>query len=333
MSTMKKSASVAMIMLLVAGSLFAGGARSSGTSGQLNVAAIPKLKLAWFDAFEAGLLKAGKDFSVNAYQLNPPTADEAVQVRFVRDAINQGANALLVVPNDANSLVPVLRDARKRGIAVLTHESPDQPEADYNVEMIVNELYAQHFVEHLVKKSGPTGEYAIYVGSLTVPAHNIWADASEKYAAEKYPGLKLVAPRFPVGEDRELSRQTALDILKTYPNLKGFITYGSQGAPGVSLALRELGLTNKIAVIGVGTPNEARPFVKDGSWDAVILWDPGEAAYAMTYIAQLILEGKKSEIKPGFSVPTLGTPQIQGINILFDKPLILTIDNIDNYNF
>jgi len=333
MSTMKKVICVAMILLFVAGGLFARGSQGGQASGKLNITAIPKLKSAWFDAFEAGLLKAGKDFDVNVSQMNPPTADEAVQVRFVRDAITQGANAVLVVPNDANSLVPVFRDARSRGVAVLTHESPDQPEADYNVEMIMNDKFGHHHIEQLVKLIGPSGDYVIYVGSLTVPAHNIWADSTEDYAKKNYPGLNLVTSRQPVAEDRELARQTALDLLRTYPNIKGFITYGSQGGPGVALALRELGLVNQIALIGGGTPNETRPFVKDGSWNAVLLWNSGEAAYAMTYLSQLILQGRRSEIRQGINIPTLGTPDIQGINVLFDKPLILTKDNIDDFDF
>ena len=329
----KKLVVSALLVLCIAGVLFAGGAKQDQGKGGYSMYAIPKQKIPWFEPYSNGIQRAAKDFGFNGYYLPPSTADEAEQVRFTRDAITQGANALLVVPNDANSLVPVFSDARKKGIVVLTHESPDQPEADYNVEMINNDVYGEHFVEQLVKQIGPSGQYAIYVGSLTVPAHNIWADSAEKYAASKYPGLKLVASRFPVAEDREKSRQTALDIIKTYPNLKGFIMFGRQGAPGAAQALRELGLTEKISIIGGGTPDEARPFVKDGSWDVVILWDSGDASYAMSYIAKLVLDGKKADIKSGFTIPGLGSPQIKGINILFDNPLILTKDNIDNYHF
>jgi simple sugar transport system substrate-binding protein len=332
---MKKKVAVLLLVLLAAGGLFAGGGKAQGSAsaGGFTMVAIPKQKIPWFEPYSSGITRAAKDFGFQGFYQPPSTADEAEQVRVTRDAITQGANALLVVPNDAQSLVPVFADARKKGIVVLTHESPDQPEADYDVEMINNNIYGEHFVEQLVKKIGPSGEFAIYVGSLTVPAHNIWADSAEAYAKAKYPGLKLVAPRYPVAEDREKSRQTAIDIIKTYPNLKGFVMFGSQGAPGAAQALKELGLTEKIAVIGGGTPNEARPFVKDGSWDVVILWDSGDASYAMSYIAKMILDGKKSEIKPGFSIPNIGTPQIEGINILFDKPLILTKENIDRYNF
>ena len=34
------------------------------------------------------------------------------------------------------------------------------------------------------------GEYAIFVGGLTVPLHNFWADTGIAYAKEKYPNLK-----------------------------------------------------------------------------------------------------------------------------------------------
>jgi simple sugar transport system substrate-binding protein len=330
----KKALVLAVLAVFTAGMLFAGGGSQSGKSGGTpTMVAIPKQKIPWFEPYSNGITRAAKDFNFNGYYQPPSTADEAEQVRVTRDAITQGANALLVVPNDAQSLVPVFTDARKKGIVVLTHESPDQPEADYDIEMINNDVYGQHFIEQLVKQIGPSGEYAIYVGSLTVPAHNVWADSAEAYAKEKYPGLKLVAPRFPVAEDREKSRQTAIDIVKTYPDLKGFIMFGSQGAPGAAQALKELGLVDKITVIGGGTPDEARPFVKDGSWDAVILWDSGDASYAMAYIAKLILDGKRDEIKQGINIPNIGIPQITGKNILFDKPLILTKDNIDEYHF
>jgi simple sugar transport system substrate-binding protein len=71
----------------------------------------------------------------------------------------------------------------------------------------------------------------------------------------------------------------------------------------------------------------------DGSWDCVLLWNSGDAAYAMTYVARMILEGRRAEVRPGFSIPGLGAPTIEGINLLWDNPLILTRDNIGNYNF
>lgn len=322
-----------MISLFIAGALFAGGGKQQeGAAGQSFVG-IPKNNNAWFASYEKKLLQFGKDYNVSVSFQAPSSSDEAVQVRVIQDAISQGANAVLVVPNDANSLVPVFQRAGQQKVVVITHESPDQPNADFDIEMIDNNTYGDKFVEELVKVVGSEGEYAIFVGSLTVPAHNIWADGSINYAKAKYPNLKLVADRFPVAEDRNLSRQKTLELLQTYPDLKGIICYGSEGAPGAGQAIRERSLQGKIAVVGTTTPNAIKEFIKDKSVSAGIIWDSGDASYAMAYVAKLILDGKRGDIKAGFEIPTIGVPKIEGINLIFDKPLVLTSSNVDNYDF
>ena len=332
--TNKKLFSAALMVLLITGVIFAGGAKQAGgSSGDYIFTGIPKINVAWFASYDKKLAQFGEDYGVSTSYQAPSSADEALQVRTIEDAINQGANAVLVVPNDANSLVPVFQRAKQRKVVVITHESPDQPSADYNVEMIDNNTYGAKFVDEIVKVIGTSGEYAIYVGSLTVPAHNIWADGTESYVKSKYPNLKLVASRFPVGEDRNLARQKTLELLQTYPDLKGIICYGSEGAPGAGQAIRERGLQGKIAVVGTTTPNAIKEFIKDNSVSAAIIWDSGDASYAMAYLAKMVLDGRRGTIKQGLEIPSIGVPKIEGINVIFDKPLILSAGNIDNYNF
>jgi simple sugar transport system substrate-binding protein len=136
-----------------------------------------------------------------------------------------------------------------------------------------------------------------------------------------------------VSEDRNAARQRTLELLQVYPNLKGILAFGSQGAPGAGQAIRERSLQGKIAIFGTTSPNEINPFLKDKSVTKSILWSSGEAAYAMTYIAKLILDGKRDQIKPGLEIPNLGKPAIEGMNILFNNPLVVTTENVDNYNF
>jgi simple sugar transport system substrate-binding protein len=295
---------------------------------------IPKLRATWFDRLETGLKKAGEEYKINVSQQAPASADEAQQVRLIEDAINQGNNAILVVPNDAKSIEPVFARARAQKIVTVTHESPNQKNADYDVEMIDNKAFGEAALEAMVKAMGSQqGEFVVFVGSLTVPAHNIWADAALAQAKKKYPGLKEVAKRFPASEDQNLARQTALDVITAHPNIKGFLCFGSQGAPGAAQALREKGLIGKIAVIGTTAPSQAGPFLKDGSMSTAILWDPGEAGYAMAYIAKTVLDGKKSSIGPNFQIPTLGKPlSVKGNTIVYDRPLLVTKDNVDQFS-
>jgi simple sugar transport system substrate-binding protein len=309
------------------------GPGAAMAAGKYTMVSIPKLRATWFDRLEVGLKKAGAEYGINVSQQAPAAADEAQQVRLLEDAINQGNNALLVVPNNAKSIEPVFARAHGQKIVTITHESPDQKNADFDVEMIDNKAFGEKAMELMVKAMGATeGEYVVFVGSLTVPAHNIWADAGIALGKKKYPGLKMVADRYPASEDQNLARQTALEVITAHPNIKGFLCFGSQGAPGAAQAVREKGLIGKIAVIGTTSPSQAAQYLKDGSFSTSILWDPAEAGYAMTYLAKTVLDGKKASIGANFDIPTLGKPlAFKGNTLVYDRPLIVTKDNVDQY--
>lgn len=318
---------IAVTFVVGSGSLFA-------ADEQYTMMSIPKLRATWFDRMEAGIKKAGQEYGIEVSQQAPASADEAQQVRLIEDAINQGNNAILVVPNDANSIVPAFTRAQKQKIVTITHESPQQKNADFDIEMIDNVAFGEKAMEIFVENMGATsGKYVIFVGSLTVPAHNIWADAAIALSEKKYPGMEQVADRYPVSEDQNAARQAALDIITAHPDIKGFLCFGSQGAPGAAQAVREKGLIGKMAVVGTTSPSQASKYLKDGSFSAAILWDPAEAGYAMVYLAKLVLDGKKSEINADLDIPTLGKPLlVDGNTLVYDRPLIITKDNVDDYS-
>lgn len=321
------------IFLFMSVILFVAGEKEASAAEVYTMISIPKLRATWFDRMEVGLIEAGKEYGINVSQQAPASADEAQQVRIMEDAINQGNNAILVVPNDANSIVPAFERAQSKGIVTITHESPQQQSADFDVEMIDNVAFGEKAMDLMVEDMGTeSGKYAVFVGSLTVPAHNIWADAAIVLAEKKYPGLEKIATRYPVSEDQNAARQTALDIITANPDIKGFLCFGSQGGPGAAQALREKGLIGKIAVIGTTAPSQAKKYIEDGSMTTAILWDPAEAGYAMVYLAKTVLEGNKDKVDIDFEIPTLGSPLIvKGNTLIYDRPLIVTKDNIDQY--
>jgi len=308
-----------------------GGSAEEGAE-EYEMILIPKLRSPWFNFMEEGLLKAAEDFGVKAYMQAPASPDEAIQVRMVEDAISKGVDAILVIPNDAKSLEPVFAKAQSKGIIVATHESPQQGNADFDVEMIDNIKFGEHGMKKLIEAMGTeNADFAIYVGSLTVPLHNIWADAAIDLVEREYPGLNLVTTRIPAAEDQSLSRQKALELLKSYPNLRGFLCFGSQGGPGAAQAVREKGLNDIVQVSGTTTPNQARQYLDDGSFDYSFIWSPADAAYSLVYVAKALLDGKSlSDIK---EIPTVGTPELEGNTFKFNKPMGITKENSRDYDF
>jgi simple sugar transport system substrate-binding protein len=292
----------------------------------VKIAGIP-----WFNRLEEGVKQAAEELGVNAYMVGPADADPAQQAKMVEDLVAKGVDAIAVVPNDAKALEPVFAKAREQGIKIITHESPDQVGNDFDLELIDNVKFGQHHWDKLVEFMGSEGEFAVIVGSLTVPLHNLWADEGLKYAAEKYPGLTLVTERIPSGEDQELSRQKTLELLQAYPNLKGIVGFGSLGPPGAAQALKEKGLEDEVAVVGTVIPGHAAPYLKDGSMDWGILWDPKDAGFGMVWMAKHMLEG--GDITDGMEIPNIGPVQLDGNVAVVDAMIDITGENADSFGF
>ncbi|NBK22569.1 MAG: autoinducer 2 ABC transporter substrate-binding protein [Spirochaetia bacterium] len=321
---------ILLVLLVAMPSLFAQGQKES--AGKYEIVTVVKITgIPWFNRLEEGVTKAAKDLGINAYQIGPADADPAQQVKMIEDLISKKVDAICVTPNDATALEPVFKKAREQGILILTHESPDQKGKDVDIELIDNIAFAQRTWDMLVEGMGTSGKYAIFVGGLTVPLHNLWADEGIKYAKAKYPNLELVTSRIPCGEDQELSKQKTLELLKTYPDLKGIVGYGSLGPPGAAQALKEKGLSGKVAVVGTVIPGHAAPYLKDGSLTKGILWDPKDAGFALNWVAKYMLDG--GSLKDLKEIPGIGPVTIKGDVIGLNAMVDITKENVDSFGF
>ena len=304
----------------------------AATKKPYNIAVVVKVTgIPWFNAVEAGVKKSAKELGVNAYQIGPAAADPAQQVKVIEDTITTNPDALIVIPNDAQSVEPALVKAKDKGILILTHESPDQVSTQYDLALIDNTEFGKALFDQLVKYMGDSGEYAIFVGSLTVPLHNLWADVGIAYFKEKYPNMKLVTERIPAAEDQALSRQKTLDLIKAYPNLKGIIGIGTLGPIGAAQAVQEKGLSGKIAVVGTVLPSQAIPYLKDGSLKEGLLWNPADSGYALVWMAKYLLDGNK--LVTGTVIPGLGAVTVNGKIVKLNAPLFITKENAESLGF
>ncbi|WP_236757361.1 substrate-binding domain-containing protein [Actinobacillus seminis] len=258
----------------------------------------------WFNRMGEGVVQASKDNNVNAYQVGPSNTDAPQQVKLIEDLIAKKVDAISIVPNDASALEPVLKKAKQNGILILTNESVGQPSADWDIEIIDNAQFAADYVEEVAKALGGKGGYVLYVGSLTVPQHNLWSDLFIKYQKEHYPDMYEVTTRMPVAENIDDARRTTIDLIKAHPDLKAVISFGSQGPIGAGLAVKEKRLKGKLNVFGMMIPSQAASLIKSGNITMGITYDPASAGYALTAVAAKLLKGEK--IEDGMEIPTVG---------------------------
>ncbi|MCW8206092.1 autoinducer 2 ABC transporter substrate-binding protein [Verminephrobacter aporrectodeae subsp. tuberculatae] len=264
----------------------------------------------WFNAMEQGIRKAGGELGVQAGMIGPTEADAAQQVRAVEDLIARKSKVIAVVPNDAKALEPVFKRARDAGIKIITHESPEQKGADWNIELTTVAGFGERHMESLAKAMAGQGKYAVFVGSLTVPLHNAWADAAIAHQKKNFPKMQLVADRFGVAENLDESHRTAQDLMRAHPDLKGFLAFGSQGPIGAGRAVLEAGKTDKVAVVGPFSPGQGAKLVKAGAIREGFIWNPSLAGEVIVRVGKMLMDGQE---------PSNGM-EIQGLGkVLVDK--------------
>ena len=290
--------------------------------------------ISWFDDMRVGVEQFGKDYDVNAYQIAPEGGDPARQVQMIEDLIAKGVDAICVVPNDPLSMKPVLQKAKEAGIIIISHEAQQLEDVvDYDLEAFVNEDFGRLMFEAVAESMNYEGEYTGFVGALTMETHMQWFNAGVELQKKKYPKMKLVTDG-PLEDknDEKLAYNKVLEVLKAYPNIKGI--YGCTVATCAmgALALEEKGITN-VGIAGLGLPSVNGPYLKSGSLYKAHCWRPADAGYVSCLIAYKILQGE--EIKDGINLvkPGYENCRLKGKIIFGNAPLVLTAENVDDYDF
>jgi simple sugar transport system substrate-binding protein len=284
----------------------------------------------WFNAMEDGIKERAAELGVSAEMIGPTSADPALQVRAIEDLIAKGVDVIGVVPNDETALEPVLRKAMEAGIKVVAHEGPGLNNVDWNFELASADGFGEAHAQLLCEKVEEPGKYAVFVGSLTVPLHNAWADAAIAWLGENCADkLTLVGERYGVAESVDDSRSTALDILGANPDLRGFLAFGSQGPIGAGRAIDERRLGGKVHVMGPFSPGQGQRLLKDGIISGGYMWNPAEAGRVFVTLGNMLVN--EEEITEGTVIEGLGavSPDAATRNIITDNLLEINTSTVD----
>ncbi|MDD3212653.1 MAG: autoinducer 2 ABC transporter substrate-binding protein [Eubacteriales bacterium] len=325
-----------LALVLAAALLLVSAATLAETGGDTyTIVVMPKLVgITYFEAARAGVEKAGETLGVNAVFTGPTVADAAEQVSMIQDLISQGVNAIAISANDADSLTPVLTQAKEAGIVIIDWDSPADPSVvDLSVKEIDYQQFAEYTWDQMVEHMGTDeGEYVILTSTLTAGTCNEWIAFGLAYAAEKYPNLTLVCDPVCTNESVDEAYSKTLDLLTTYPDLKGIIGFSSPAPIGAGQAVSEMGMQAATAVVGTCMPNDARTLLKEGAIDAGILWDPANLGYLTVGMAKYILDGNPV-VDGDVSIEGYNTVTINNKTVIMGEPLVFTAETVDNYDF
>lgn len=333
----------AMALTLTLSACASGPAASPAASGSQDkayeIVIVPKdATNPWFVRMEEGVKKFAADSGLNVYQKGPAETDATMQAQVIQDLIAQGVDAIGVVPVDPGALETVLKEARDAGIVVVTHEGASQENTQYNIEAFNNSAYGGFIMDNLAEAMGGEGLYTTMVGHVTNASHNEWADGGVAQQKAKYPNMKLLEaePRVESQDDGEVAYQTAKELLKKYPDLKGIMGTSSFDAPGVARAIDELGLQGKVFTSGTGMPAANKEILQKDLVASLTLWDPADAGYALAALAKKVLDG--DEITAPVNLGVKGYEEMkfaEGSTKVLEGNgwVVITKENVDEFGF
>ena len=315
----------------------AGSESSAPASGEkFKVAFVPKLQgIPYFEAMNTGGQAAAEELgNIEWLYQGPVQADAAAQADIVRSFIQQGVDALIVAPNDPDSMAPLLQQAADAGIKVATSDT-DAPNSVR--EVFVNQATAQGIGEGLtdalLDAMGGKGKYAIVSCGETAENLNSWIKVQQEYTASEYPDAEIVDVVY-AGEDQAKATQMATDLMNAHPDLTGLVGECTSSAPGVAQAVRDADKIGTVFTVGLGTPQSMKDYLEDGSSSASILWDVEQLGYLTAWAGLQLAQGNSFEATNDVSEKLPAVEYTEADKMLLLGPaLAITKENVDDFDY
>jgi rhamnose transport system substrate-binding protein len=319
----------------------AGSERSADPNAQLKegleIAFLPKeIDNPYMTVMDKGGTDAVAELKGEGKAVGPSDAQASSQVSYINTLIQQQQDAIVIAANDPNAVAPALKDAMSKDIAVVTLDSDAAKDArDVFVNQASSEEIGRSQVKLIADQIGGAGKIAILSATPNATNQNTWIEfMRDELKKPEYSKIQLL-PVVYGDDDDQKSFQEAQALLRSNPDLKGIISPTTVGIAAAARYLSSSPYKGKVKLTGLGTPNQMREFVQDGTVTEFALWDPAELGYLAAYAAAALASGQISGAEgEKFAAGKLGEREIgKDGEVILGPPTTFDKDNIDDYDF
>ncbi|MDD4080736.1 MAG: rhamnose ABC transporter substrate-binding protein [Eubacteriales bacterium] len=292
----------------------------------------------FFEAAVRGFEEASKELGFEFIHNGPADSSNEGQIQIIEGYIQQGVDAIAISANDAAGVVSVLQSALDKGIKVVSWDSKVEPEGRMlNIDPSVAQNIGRVQVEEIARQIGGEGQIAILSAAATMDNQNTWIKyMQEELEKPEYAKIELVTIVY--GDDlTDKSIQEMQGLINSYPDLKGVISPTTVGVAAAAVAIKDNGLSGKIKLTGLGLPSEMAEYLKDGTCEAMFLWNPIDLGYCAGFASVALVKGDiTGAAGESFDSGRLGTKEIMeasdgGTFTLVGDPFRFTPENIDDW--
>jgi ribose transport system substrate-binding protein len=191
-------------------------------------------------------------------------ADVQEQTKAVNNAVAQGADVIIVNPNDAAAILPALKEARKAGVVVGNFMVTATDKDAYDFYVSVNDKLAGEVAVKGILGLFPNGATGVEIGGQA--GHQAAIDRHDGFdaAVKANPSIKVLDYQNPQAWDTVQAQAIAEDMITKYGDQIQFVfCHWDNGATGVINALTAAGMED---VLVIGVDGNSVAFSQVESW-------------------------------------------------------------------
>lgn len=210
---------------------------------------VPKGVHPYYEPCFEGFKDAAAKYGVKAEYRAAKALEVPQEVEVIENVIARHVDGIAISALDDQGLAPVIDEATKAGIKVVTFDAPAPSSKALTYIGTMNEAAGYAAAEQLIKLMNSEGEVAVIQGGLGAPNLNDRFKGFERCLKEKAPNIKIVAREDEQGKiDITVNKTEAL--LQAHPNLKAIFGVSAEVCPGAAAALKQQGKAGKIILAG-----------------------------------------------------------------------------------
>ena len=303
----------------------------------LKIAFLPKqLNNPYTDVEVGGGEVAVKDLAGEYKLVGPNDASASSQVSYINTLIQQQQDVIAVAANDPNAVCPSLNQARQAGIKVVAFDSDASKDCrDVFINQATTQGIGEKLAEQALTQSGGSGQVAVLSATPNATNQNSWIKVMQtELKKPKYSKIELVKVAYGNDDDQKSFQETQ-GLLQSYPKLKAIVSPTTVGIAAASRYVSSSNYKGKVAITGLGLPNQMREYVKDGTVKEFALWKPADIGYLAAYAGAALASGQITGAEgEKFKAGKLGDYTVGADGeIVLGPPTDFNAGNIDDFDF
>jgi len=288
---------IAIFFLIFLVLLFSWFFNGSTTEKEYRMIYIPKI-IDETNDFWVSLI-AGANIAAEEYGVHLQTVagksenDVEGQNQKIAWAIEQKPDVLLISPCSYTESNNLLKKAKESGIEVVLVDSINSDYKDYHVVSTDNVSAGQKLGSY-ASKFCEEGEQIGVIGHVEGASTAVdRLEGVKKGLGDKALGIVDV-----VYCDSKFERaySLAVEMIQRYPDLKLLIGLNEYSAVGAARAVRDLGMHDKIKMVGFDSSGEEIKLMEAGIFKGIVIQKPFNMGYLGVEQSMKILEGKKVDL-------------------------------------